>query len=128
MMAQTAGGTGGQTLLRAENLAKSYGGIRAVDHVSFAVARDELRCLIGPNGAGKSTLFGLLSGLQKPDAGRILFKGEDITRLPPFRRVRKGVCQKFQTTRIYRGLTVVDTNYTILAKMPKRFCGRPRRC
>lgn len=97
---------GGQPLLRAEDLTKSFGGIRAVDHLSLTVARGELRCLIGPNGAGKSTLFSLLSGLHRPDAGRIVFKGEDITRLPPFRRVRKGVCEKFQTTRIYRGLTV----------------------
>ncbi len=97
-----------ETLLRTEGLTKSFGGIRAVDHLTFTVVRGELRCLIGPNGAGKSTLFSLLSGLHKPDAGRIVFKGEDITYLPPFRRVRKGVCQKFQTTRIYRGLTVAQ--------------------
>jgi branched-chain amino acid transport system ATP-binding protein len=72
------------------------------------LAAGELRCLIGPNGAGKSTLFGLLSGLHKPDTGRILFKGEDITMFPPYRRVRKGLCQKFQTTRIYRDLTVAQ--------------------
>jgi branched-chain amino acid transport system ATP-binding protein len=96
----------GGTLLQIEDLTKFFGGIRAVNHVNLVLSKGELRCLIGPNGAGKSTLFSLLSGLQRPEAGRILFKGEDITSLPPFRRVRKGVCQKFQTTRIYRGLTV----------------------
>jgi branched-chain amino acid transport system ATP-binding protein len=80
----------------------------AVDHLNFELPAGELRCLIGPNGAGKSTLFGLLSGLHRPDAGRILFKGEDITRLPPYRRVRKGLCQKFQTTRVYRDLTIAQ--------------------
>jgi len=93
-------------LLRVENLTKSFGGIRAVDHVNLELAQGELLCLIGPNGAGKSTLFNLLSGLQRSDTGKIFFKGEDITSLPPFRRVKKGVCQKFQTTRIYRGLTL----------------------
>jgi len=77
-----------QTLLRAEGLSKAFGGIRAVDGLNLSVAAGELRCLIGPNGAGKSTLFSLLAGIHEPDAGRILFKGEDITDLSPFRRVR----------------------------------------
>jgi urea transport system ATP-binding protein len=96
----------GMVVLRTENLSKSFGGIRAVDHLNLALKRGELRCLIGPNGAGKSTLFALLSGLHRPDAGQIVFKGEDITSLQPFQRVRKGLCQKFQTTRIYRALSV----------------------
>lgn len=93
-------------LLRVEDLTKAFGGVRAADHLSFDFGHNELRCLIGPNGAGKSTFFGLLSGIHQPNEGKILFDGEDITRLPPFRRVKKGLCQKFQTTRIYRGMTV----------------------
>jgi urea transport system ATP-binding protein len=104
MTAEQASDSG--AFLQIENLTKSFGGIRAVNHVNLNLSKGELRCLIGPNGAGKSTLFSLLSGLQKAETGRILFKGEDITSLPPFRRVQKGVCQKFQTTRIYRGMTV----------------------
>lgn len=95
-----------QTHLQVQNLTKSFGGVRAVNHVNLVVDHGELRCLIGPNGAGKSTLFSLLSGLETPDAGRIIFKGKEITSLPPFRRVRRGICQKFQTTRVYRGLTL----------------------
>src|SRR5215472_13075055 len=95
-------------VLRAEDLTKSFGGIRAVDHLNLTLTHGELRCLIGPNGAGKSTLFSLLSGLHRPDAGHIVFKGEDITNLQPFQRVRKGLCQKFQTTRIYRTLMVAQ--------------------
>jgi branched-chain amino acid transport system ATP-binding protein len=98
----------GPALLRAEGLTKSFGGILAVDHLNFTLAPGELRCLIGPNGAGKSTLFNLISGLTRPDEGRILFKDCDITRLPPYRRVRRGLCQKFQTTRVYRGMTVAQ--------------------
>jgi len=100
--------TDGVLALRVEDLTKSFGGIRAVDHLNLTLTQGELRCLIGPNGAGKSTLFGLISGLHRPDAGHILFKGEDITNLQPFQRVRKGLCQKFQTTRIYRALTVAQ--------------------
>lgn len=96
----------GEILLRTTDLTKSFGGIRAVDHLNLTIARGELRCIIGPNGAGKSTLFSLLTGLHRADGGRILFRGEDITRLAPFRRVQKGICEKFQTTRIFRGLTV----------------------
>jgi branched-chain amino acid transport system ATP-binding protein len=109
---------GDAVLLRTEDLTKSFGGIRAVDHLNLTLAPGELRCLIGPNGAGKSTLFGLLSGLHRPDAGHILFKGEDITRLKPFQRVRKGLCQKFQTTRIYRALTV-SQNLLIASRTPR---------
>ena len=110
--------TDGVSVLRADDLTKSFGGIRAVDHLNLTLARGELRCLIGPNGAGKSTLFGLLSGQHRPDAGHIVFKGEDITNLRPFQRVRKGLCQKFQTTRIYRAFTVAQ-NLMIAERTPR---------
>ncbi len=108
----------GLVVLGAKDLTKSFGGIRAVDHLDLTLARGELRCLIGPNGAGKSTLFGLLSGLHRPDAGQIVFKDEDITNLKPFQRVRRGLCQKFQTTRIYRALTVAQ-NLVIADRTPR---------
>jgi len=104
-MHRRAGGDGA-VLLQTDDLTRSFGGIRAVDHLAMTIARGELRCLIGPNGAGKSTFFSLLTGLHKPDAGRVLFKGEDITYLPPFLRVRRGLSLKFQNVRIYRELTV----------------------
>ena len=95
-------------LLQTERLTKSFGGVHAVDRLDLTIAAGELRCLIGPNGAGKSTLFSLLAGLHRPDAGRILFKGEDITGVQPHQRVKRGLCLKFQTTRIYRGMTVAQ--------------------
>jgi branched-chain amino acid transport system ATP-binding protein len=98
----------GMSLLRTEGLVKSFGGVTAVDRLDIEVAAGELRCIIGPNGAGKSTLFGLLSGIHLPDLGIILFKGAEISNLPRYRRVRMGLCQKFQTTRIYRNLTVAQ--------------------
>lgn len=95
-----------EAILRTNGLTKSFGGVRAVDHLSMTIGHGELRCLIGPNGAGKSTFFALLSGLHNADSGSIVLGGEDITHLPPYARVQRGLCQKFQTTRIYRGLTV----------------------
>lgn len=67
-----------------------------------------MRCLIGPNGAGKSTFFSILTGLYRQDSGEIYFKGDRITNLQPFQRVRKGISLKFQTTRIYLNLTVEE--------------------
>jgi branched-chain amino acid transport system ATP-binding protein len=93
-------------ILATENLAKRFGGVVATDKVSVAVRRGELRCLIGPNGAGKSTLFSLLCGIHRPDAGRVLLKGRDVTVLPAFQRVRRGLGLTFQTNRVYHALSV----------------------
>lgn len=94
------------SVLTVENLAKRFGGVVATDDVDLEIETGSLQCIIGPNGAGKSTLFALLCGIQQPDAGRIMFKGEDITRLPSFARVRKGLGLTFQTNRSYVELDV----------------------
>src|SRR5437016_532110 len=93
-------------ILRTEQLAKRFGGVVATDKVTLSVQQGELRCIIGPNGAGKSTLFSLLCGIYPPDAGRVFLKGEDVTRLPAFRRVRRGLGLTFQTNRAFHRLTV----------------------
>ena len=98
--------TGNPPLLVTKNLAKRFGGVVATDDVDLEIETGSLQCIIGPNGAGKSTLFALLAGIQLPDAGRIMFKGQDITRLPPFARVRKGLGLTFQTNRSYVELDV----------------------
>ena len=84
----------------------------------------ELRCIIGPNGAGKSTLFALLCGIHRPDAG-ILFKGQDVTRLSAFRRVRLGVGLTFQTNRAYHHLSVRQ-NLEMPMHRPGRMCKGPQ--
>lgn len=98
--------TGSASLLSTEHLAKRFGGVVATDNVDLTVEGADLQCIIGPNGAGKSTFFSLLCGIQQADAGRILFKGEDITHLPPFARVRKGLGLTFQTNRSFVELDV----------------------
>jgi branched-chain amino acid transport system ATP-binding protein len=107
-------------VLATEALAKRFGGVVATDAVTLAVPRGELRCVIGPNGAGKSTLFSLLCGIYPPDAGRILLKGEDVTRQPAFRRVRRGLGLTFQTNRAYHALSVRQN-----LEVPLRTARRP---
>ena len=94
------------TFLATRDLAKRFGGIVATEQVNLDVAEGELRCIIGPNGAGKSTLFALLCGIHRPDSGRIFIKGQDVTSLPSFRRVRLGVGLTFQTNRAFHDLRV----------------------
>lgn len=99
-------------LLRVEVLRKSFGGIRAVDGVDLQIRQGELRAIIGPNGSGKTTLFNLITGRLPPDAGKILFRGEEITALPPSTIVRKGIGRSFQRTNVFPRLTVFENVQT----------------
>jgi branched-chain amino acid transport system ATP-binding protein len=94
--------------LRVEGLEKRFGGITAVDGASFEVERGSLTGLIGPNGAGKSTTFDLITGVHRPDAGRVEFAGEDVTGLPPHRIARRGLVRTFQIARELGGMTVME--------------------
>ena len=93
-------------LLEVRGLQKSFGGVRAVDGVSFSLGEGELLALIGPNGAGKSTCFNMVNGQLAPDAGEILLGGESIVRLAPRQIWRKGVGRTFQVASIWGSLTV----------------------
>jgi len=95
-------------LLETRNLSKSFGGLKAVSEVDFSIAKGEVRAVIGPNGAGKTTFVSLISGRIAPSAGTILFEGEDVTALPAFRRVQRGIAYTFQITSIYANLTVAE--------------------
>jgi branched-chain amino acid transport system ATP-binding protein len=91
-----------------ESVSREFGGLRAVDNVSLTLGRGERQALIGPNGAGKTTLFNLISGEVRVSHGRILFFGEDITRLPPHVRAARGIARTFQITRLFANLTVEE--------------------
>jgi branched-chain amino acid transport system ATP-binding protein len=95
-------------------LAKAFGGVKAVDDVSFAVAAGEMLALIGPNGAGKTTCFNMLNGQLKPDRGEVLLMGENITGLEPRVVARKGVGRTFQITATYGSMTVLENVQTAL--------------
>jgi branched-chain amino acid transport system ATP-binding protein len=95
-------------LLQVSALTKRFGGLTAVNNVSFSVREREILSVIGPNGAGKSTLFKLISSFLKPSAGEVLFRGERISNLAPHIAARKGVVRTFQETTIFRKMTVRD--------------------
>jgi branched-chain amino acid transport system ATP-binding protein len=95
-------------LLILENVSKRFGGLVAVDGVSFAVRPGEIVGLIGPNGAGKTTLFNLISGIYRPDAGRIIFKGQRIDGLPPHLVCRLGLGRTFQLVQPFSDLTTLQ--------------------
>ena len=95
-------------LLETRGLSRSFGGLKAVDHVDFEVPAGEVRAVIGPNGAGKTTFVSLISGRIAPTAGTVLFEGQDITRLAAHERVRRGIAYTFQVTSIYGNLTVAE--------------------
>ena len=94
--------------LRIENLEKRYGGLTVTDKLSLDVASGELHAVIGPNGAGKTTLIGQLSGELRPDAGRVLLDGRDVTRMPVEKRVRHGLARSYQITSVFKPFTALE--------------------
>ncbi len=98
----------GTPMLEARGLSKRFGGITAVRAVDLAVMPDTIVGLIGPNGSGKTTFFNLVTGLDTPDSGRVLFMGEDVTGLPAHAIVEKGIARTFQTLRLFSNMTVLE--------------------
>jgi branched-chain amino acid transport system ATP-binding protein len=96
------------TLLEGRNLSIAFGGVHAVENVSLAVAKGELLGLIGPNGAGKTTLLRLLTGILQPDAGAVIFDGQDVTRMPIHRRAQLGFALTHQIVRPFREMTLAE--------------------
>ncbi|PYN96079.1 MAG: ABC transporter ATP-binding protein, partial [Candidatus Rokuibacteriota bacterium] len=85
-----------------------FGGLAALNEVSIAIPRGEIRAVIGPNGAGKSTLFNCITGVLAPTSGRILFDGDDIAGLPPHQISKKGIARSYQITNILPGATTLE--------------------
>src|SRR5512138_2964931 len=95
-------------MLEVKQLTKNFGALRATDGIDFDVREGETHAVIGPNGAGKTTFIGQLAGDLRPDAGRIVFAGEDVTALAAPRRARKGLARSFQITSVYNEFTALD--------------------
>jgi branched-chain amino acid transport system ATP-binding protein len=93
--------------LEVENLNKRFGGLLAVNNVSFKIERDEIVGLIGPNGAGKTTLIRCILGILKPDSGKVIFNGEDITKRRPWEIVQRGMVGTFQVVKPFRHLPII---------------------
>jgi branched-chain amino acid transport system ATP-binding protein len=96
------------SLFAADGLVMDFGGLRAVDGVSFAIEPGEVFTIIGPNGAGKTTIFNLVSRIYEPTAGRLIFDGEDITRVPPHEVARRGIARTFQNIELFEHATVLQ--------------------
>jgi ABC-type branched-subunit amino acid transport system ATPase component len=101
--------------LEVRELRKAFGGVRAVDGCSFAVPRGRISGLIGPNGSGKTTTFNLLTGVVPPDAGQVLYRGQNIAGLKPFQVFHRGITRTFQITRVFREMTVFENMLSVTA-------------
>ena len=97
-----------EALLRVENLELNFGGIRALNGIGLEVRKGELFAIIGPNGAGKSSLLNCISGFYRPQKGGIIYDGQDITRLPPYKIAKMGLARTFQNVALYTGLTTIE--------------------
>ena len=109
-------------LLEVQHLSKSFGGIRAVNDVSFSIESGTITSLIGPNGAGKTTVFNLVSAVFRATSGKVLFEGRDITGLPTFALARLGIARTFQNLAVFKHETVVSN---ILVGMHARLHADP---
>jgi branched-chain amino acid transport system ATP-binding protein len=96
------------SLLEVRSLSRSFGGLKAVNEVSFTVNQGSIKSVIGPNGAGKTTLFNLISGMLPCDSGVVLQNGREITRLQPYRIAELGISRTFQTTKLFSRMTVAE--------------------
>jgi branched-chain amino acid transport system ATP-binding protein len=96
------------SLLQVQGLRHRFGGLIATDDVSFSVATGGIHALIGPNGAGKSTLINQLSGALRPDAGRVLFDGADVTPLAMHERIARGLARSYQVTNVFKNFSALD--------------------
>jgi branched-chain amino acid transport system ATP-binding protein len=104
----TTAGTPAAASLRVEGVSLSFGGLKALQNVSFDVAPGTITALIGPNGAGKTSMFNCISGFYKPDTGRIVMDGRDVSALHAPARAKLGFARTFQNIALFRGMTVLD--------------------
>ena len=95
-------------LLSIEGLGISFGGLKAVNNVSFGVKPGEIVSVIGPNGAGKTTLFNMISGVYQPGSGKVILNGEDVTAMSPHLLARRGMCRTFQNLQVFQSMTVLE--------------------
>lgn len=103
-------------ILEVRDVHRVFGGVRALNGLSLAVAEGEIHCVLGPNGAGKSTFFKLLMGTDRPTSGQILYRGHDVTGLAAFRRARLGLSVKFQNIRVFADLTIYQNLFIPLRR------------
>ena len=97
-----------KAMVRIDAVSKSFGGIRALNNVSFDLDAGKIIGLIGPNGAGKTTLVNVMTGVYQPDSGRIFYQGDNVTKQKPFQAARRGLCRTFQIVQPFPEMTVLE--------------------
>jgi ABC-type branched-subunit amino acid transport system ATPase component len=113
------------TLLTVENISKSYGGVRALGGCTMSFTEGAVNGLIGPNGSGKTTLFNVITGYERPDSGRVMLRGKDMTGAKPDKVFAAGIGRTFQLTRIFTQLSVLENVH--VAAQRRGFIGQLRR-
>jgi len=111
-------------LLKCTQVSKRFGGLQALKNVDFTVNQNEIAGLVGPNGSGKSTLLNLISGVYKPDSGKILFNDQDISKLPPYRICRLGITKTAQTVQSFQEMTVTENVMVSVLFNEKKYEGK----
>ena len=112
-------------LLELRDVTRRFGGVVALDDVSFSVQQGEIAGLIGPNGAGKTTAFNVITRLYRPESGEITFDGESLLKTPPYRIVRRGIARTFQNVELFPTMTVIE-NVLVGAHARRRARARAR--
>ncbi|MCB2227691.1 MAG: ABC transporter ATP-binding protein [Desulfarculaceae bacterium] len=113
-----------ETILQVNDLSKNFGGVKAVDGVSFSLKRNEVLGVIGPNGSGKTTLANLITGFVKPSRGKVVFEGKDITKLPPYKVADLGIARSFQMVKPFYQLPAFkNLNVALLSPRLRRLSG-----
>src|SRR6187431_466015 len=102
----------GETLLSVENVSLRFGGVRAINDVSFDIRKGEIRAIIGPNGAGKTSMLNVINGFYTPQQGRITFKGQTRRKMRPHEAAEGGIARTFQNVALFRGMTALDNIMT----------------
>ncbi len=111
-------------VLRLSDVCKAYGGIVVADRINLSIAAGEVLGLIGPNGAGKTSLFNLISGVVRPDAGRIVLQGQPIDSMPLYRRARAGIARTWQNMLLFNSMSVME-NLLIAPRILSGRVGNP---
>ncbi len=104
--------SGGEILLDVEHVSLAFGGVRAINDVSFNIARGEIRAIIGPNGAGKTSMLNVINGFYHPQHGRISFHGKTRARMKPYEAASQGIARTFQNVALFKGMTTLDNILT----------------
>src|SRR5882762_7409930 len=98
----------GDVLLAVEGVSLAFGGLRAINDVSFDIRKGEIRAIIGPNGAGKTSMLNVINGFYHPQSGRITFKGKTRAKMRPYDAARGGIARTFQNVALFRGMSALD--------------------